>query len=363
MRVPLRTVSPAVDSVSLREKEPRMSISSRVRQLLTALGAGYLGLSAWNGWVWRRTRNLSFPAPLDGEANTYPWPGGMIYYTQRGRSDAEPVVLVHGIYAGADSHEWRGIFEGLAERYQVYAYDLLGFGHSAHPYLRYSGPLYVRLLIDFLRAVVRRPATVVASSLSGGHAIRAASEAPDLIRRLILEAPTGQVGRMVEPSAGQQALYLAANVLPDLGEGLRNLIATRTYIRSYLASQAYYDPSRISDETVNHGYISAHQPGGQYPLVAFLSGHLNVPIDDALRSLSQPISLIWGRQARVTPLSDARRLLQLQPRARLHVMEQTGLDAAQERPQEFLRIVEDVLAGREAGAVSEQQLAEMAQQA
>jgi len=331
-----------------------MDTSHRLRRLLTALGAGYLGLAAWNGHVYRRTRALPFPPPLEGETGIYNWPGGRIFYTRRGRG--EPLVLVHGIYAGADSHEFQYVFGPLAERYEVYAYDILGFGHSSRPNVRYSGALYVRLLADFIRDVVGRPANVVATSLSGGHAIVAASQERSLIRRLILEAPTGRTapGR---PSVARDAAYIALTLLPDLGEALLNAIASRASIRWYLRHMAFYDPGKVSEEVVEYCYRSAHQPGAQYPLVAFLTGRLDVPIEGALRSLVQPLALVWGRQARFTPVQEADWFLRVRPDAMLNVMEQTGSDAVRERPEEFVHVTLATLA-HEGAAVAASRVGE-----
>lgn len=332
-----------------------MSARGRWRSFLTALGAGYLGLAAWNGQVYRQTRRLDYPLPLDGEAGTYDWPGGRIHYTRRGQR--EPVLLVHGIYAGADSHEYSSIFGPLAERYRVYAYDLLGFGHSDRPNVPYSGPLYVRLLEDFIRNVIGRPTAVIANSLSGAHAIHAAAEAPELIRRLLLIAPDATAMGAARPGSVANAANLALNLLPDLGEATVNLIATRPSQRWYLRNMAYFDPAKVTPERVEYGYRSAHQPGAQHALIAFVTGRLNLPVDDALPLTTQPLSLFWGREAKVTPLSDAATFLALRPDARLEVFERTGLDLLSERPQEFLHRAFEALAGRQVGMSGQEALA------
>lgn len=322
-----------------------MSLARRLRTLLTGLGVGYLGLAAWNGYVYRRTRDLPFPFPLHGKAGTYDWPGGRIFYTQRGQG--EPLLLVHGIYAGADSHEFQYVFDELAEHYQVYAYDLLGFGHSQRPDVRYSGALYVRLLADFVRDVIGRPASVVATAHSGGHAIVAANQERRLIRQLVLEAPAGQTTTSQRSSAADAA-HLALSLLPDLAEATANAIASRASIRWYLRRMAFHNPDKVTDELVEYIYRSSHQPGAHYPFVAFLTGRLDVPLEGALLSLSQPLALIWGREARFTPVSEAERLLRLRPDASLYVLDQTGNDVVREQPEEFVRVVLATLAGERA---------------
>lgn len=320
-----------------------MRTMHRMRRLLASLGVGYLGVAAWNGYVYRRTRGLPFPPPLEGEPGTYDWPGGRIYYTRRGQG--EPLLLVHGIYAGADSHEFQSVFAALAEHHEVYAYDLLGFGHSARPKLRYSGELCVRLLRDFARDVIGRPVSVVATSLSGGHAIVAASQEPGLIRHLILEAPTGRTAAARRTAA--DAAYLTLNLLPDLAEGLANALGSRASQRWFLRNMVFYDPRKVTDELVEYGYLSAHQPGAQHALVAFLTGRFDVALEGALRSLSQPLALVWGRQARFTPVQEAEWFLRRRPDAMLNVVERTGGNVVRERPDEFLHIVLATLGTKE----------------
>ena len=166
---------------------------------------------------------------------------------------------------------------------------------------------------------------------------------------LVLITPDGTTTGSVMPSLGASIANLALNALPELGEGVRNLIASRPSLRWYLRNMAYYDPGKITRERIEYGYRSAHQPGAEHALIAFVTGRLNVPIRDALKRTSQPMAIFWGREAKVTPLGEARRFLDLRPDARLFILEHTGLDLLSERPQEFLHFAIEVLAGRDVG--------------
>jgi pimeloyl-ACP methyl ester carboxylesterase len=86
------------------------------------------------------------PAVLDGEQRTfnYRWSLGNIAYTVKGHS--EPLVMLHGIYAGASSYEFRHVFDQLAHEFRVYSLDLLGFGRSAHPAVSYTPAIYMQLI-------------------------------------------------------------------------------------------------------------------------------------------------------------------------------------------------------------------------
>src|SRR5437879_11455982 len=120
----------------------------QIAALVAAGGAGALALA-------NALSDLGVGEPesvLDGEQGRYAWTLGDIWYTVKGQG--EPLVLIHGVYAGASSYEYRSVFDLLARGHRVFAFDLLGFGCSAHPALVYTPVLYEQLIADFLREVV-----------------------------------------------------------------------------------------------------------------------------------------------------------------------------------------------------------------
>src|SRR5512132_3265234 len=102
----------------------------------TALGAAALYNSA-------SARELGDDDALGGEPDEFPWRGHRIALTRHG--EGKPVLLLHGIYPGASSLEWRHVVPAVAQRYSVIAVDLLGFGRSDRPAARYTPGLYQAL--------------------------------------------------------------------------------------------------------------------------------------------------------------------------------------------------------------------------
>src|SRR5215212_9490522 len=156
-----------------------------------AAGAGVAALAAVNAAVAREAPEPETGA-VGGEAGTYQWKHGQIFYRHAGEERAPAVLFVHGIGAGARAFMWRRNFLPLARDFRVYALDLLGFGYSDKPAnAPYSAELYVELLSDFLRDVVGRPAGLVAHTLPAAFAARVADESPELVGPLVLVSPTG----------------------------------------------------------------------------------------------------------------------------------------------------------------------------
>lgn len=276
---------------------------------------------------------------LGGDQGRYAWTLGDIWYTVKGQG--EPLVLVHGIYAGASSYEYRHVFDRLAQDFRVYAFDLLGFGLSARPSITYTPVLYEELIEDFVRQVVGgadHPVNVIASTLGSAFTIRAAAERPGLFSRIVLIEPTGIESLAKAGDSLGRRIGRAVLRSPLLGQGIYNLITSRPSIRYYLKSQTYADPNMVSDDMVDYYYTMSHQPGGRYAAASFTSGTLNTPVASVYPLLKQPILLAWGKDAPLTPLENARAFRQTNPRAELRVFDCGGLPQ-DEQPEEFTREV------------------------
>ena len=158
-------------------------------------------------------------AALGGESGEIRWRGHQVTFTRHGQGS--PVLLVHGMYAGASSLEWRHTIPALAERHTVFALDLLGFGRSDRPAARYSPGLYQALLADVVARVVRDACTIVASGLSAAQLIALAARDPGRIASVALVAPTG-VAHLREPEAtGRSATRLLLGA-PLVGNAVYN---------------------------------------------------------------------------------------------------------------------------------------------
>jgi pimeloyl-ACP methyl ester carboxylesterase len=115
---------------------------------------------------------------------------------------------VHGIYAGASSNEWRHTVDSLAERYTVFTVDLIGFGRSDRPRLRYTPAFYQAFLGDVMNRLGRGPLAVVATSLSAALVVTVAARDPRHVAALALIEPTGLGQLSGPPTTAQSASQL-----------------------------------------------------------------------------------------------------------------------------------------------------------
>ncbi len=291
-----------------------------------------------------------------GEIRYFPTPDGDVFYKKAG--DGPPLLLIHSIGAGCSSAEWEAVWHALAEKYTVYALDLLGFGKSDKPSLLYTAENYITLIDDFCRQVIkvgdgRGECDVIASSLSAAYVIALSQRDPSIFRRLVLVCPTGIEELATEPTSTSRAVRRLLKT-PVLGTTLFNVIASKAGIKNYLTSRIFANPSRVTPEMVETYHVAAHQPGGENVLPSFLSGFLNINIADEFKDVVDLPLIVWGRQSVETPIGEAEAFVRINPNAKLEVIEDSGALPHVEQPEAFLTAVRPFLAAADATPVDEE---------
>jgi pimeloyl-ACP methyl ester carboxylesterase len=309
----------------------------KLRHLVSGTAA-VVGLAA----VGNRTlasRSGSLSPALAGRQHTYRWRGLDVSYSEGGDPSDPDLLLIHGINAAASSYEFKEVFEELSEEFHVIVPDLPGFGSSDRPPLLYSGALYTSFLADFARDTVEN-ATCVASSLAGSYAVEAANSVE--FERLVLICPTATTMPSQRPKL--RSLFRT----PVVGTSLYNLIASRPSIRYFSADHGYYDMENFTDEKLEYEWKSAHQSGARYAPASFIGGFLDRRIDlgKELAELDTPTTIVWGREAEITPLRQGRTLAETAD-ARLVVIDRARLLPHVEHPREFLTVIREELRGAE----------------
>jgi pimeloyl-ACP methyl ester carboxylesterase len=302
---------------------------------LLAIGAAVAGVEAYNRAVELPYMELEPQLPV--APSMWQWRFGRVAVYQAGDPANPPLLLLHGHNAAASAAEMREPFARLADRFHVYAPDLLGYGLSDRPDIEYTPQLYIELIEDILREVVQRPAAVLASSLTCAYAIEAALANPEWISALVLVCPTG-VRRLTEPGAAG-AYAGAALRLPVLGQALFNGLASRPSIRYFLRAEVYHDASLVSRSLVERYYRTAHAPGARYAPAAFVSGKLYWDASEAWSRLEQRALLVWGKEATVTPATDAATFLATNPGAEVEEIGAAAILPHDEQPEQFANIV------------------------
>ena len=115
--------------------------------------------------------------------NIYKWRFGNIYYRKTG--EGHPLLLVHDLSCAASGYEWKYLVDELSKKHTVYVIDLLGCGHSDKPKITYTNYLYVQLLNDFVKEVIKGKTDIITSGRASSLAIMACHMEAHLYNRLL----------------------------------------------------------------------------------------------------------------------------------------------------------------------------------
>ena len=306
----------------------------RLRRLLGLSTLG-VGLTAAVNRALESSAGVLEP-PLDGSYHTVRWRGIDVSYTEAGDPDDPTLVCLHGVNAAGSSGEFRAVFDALADEYHVVAPDLPGFGCSDRPPLRYSAAFYEDFVGGFL-ARYDEP-HVLASSLTAAYVVGAlgGEDAPG-VASLCLVCPASVAGP--EPPKGWlQELFRA----PLVGRAAFNVLTSKPSIRYFNDDHGYYDTSNVDEAWIDYEWRTAHQPNARFAPAAFVAGYLNSDVDlgPALGDADVPVTLLWGREADITPLSSGRDIAD-ESGARLVVFDDAMLLPHVEFPDQFVDEVRD----------------------
>lgn len=309
-----------------------------------AIGAGIGGLALYNRRLEKGGGEI--PDRLGGEKRRYRWRGWDLAYSVAG--EGEPLVMVHGVYAGASSFEFRKNFLELSKSFRVYALDLLGCGMSERPRRRYGPEDVTSQVEDFVREEIGGQAHLVASSLSAALVVPAAVRSPRLFKKLVLICPTGY-GTLDRPSGRLGDAIYGLFLAPVLGKTLYHAIVSRWGLRYYLGGMTYKNADLVTNELVDDYYRTSHGPGARYFPAAFVSGKLNLGVADLWPRVPHRSLICWGLEAKTAPPNEAQRFVAHNPRSEPRFFKDAALLPHDERYETFNEEVKTFLLGKSGG--------------
>lgn len=257
---------------------------------------------------------------------------------------ATPVVFLHGFAASLITwHDIRGFFP--PEHFRLYLLDLKGFGFSTKPRDGHYAPEdQATIVTAFLEAEGLRHVVLIGHSLGGGIALLAyfqsQAEQPDLINRLVLIASAAYPQRL--PCIMQ---WLKR---PLLGWGILHLLPLRFMVR-YTLEHIMVNREAITPARIER-YLGCFNPTGiAYVFIETcrrLIPEKYANLAAAIRRITVPTLIIWGRQDRIISPDLGKRLHDNIHGSRLVVIDDCGHIPHEERPHETWAAIEKFLEGR-----------------
>jgi pimeloyl-ACP methyl ester carboxylesterase len=293
-------------------------------------------MALFNKWI--STQAGEARTVLTGEEKRYAWKQGDIFYQVKGPREARPLVLLHSFAPGASSFEWRKNVDVLAERFRVYALDLLGYGLSDRPIVDYTTETYVDLIGNFLEEVMQEPSIVVAHGLTCAFAVMCAYRRPSLFEKLILVSPPTALLDERQPDPASTA-FKAVLQTPIVGEFVYNLLTSRRAIQSYFDYRGYHNPGLTTDQLVEDVFTTAHQANSYLPAAALYSRDLVSDIHEPLARLRVPVVAIWGREENIPPQESTAAYQQVFPGLETRIIDHSRQQLQDEQASRFNALV------------------------
>lgn len=298
-------------------------------------------------WGSAALRETADPRQAAGDGARFVDVDGLaMHFRQWGPDDGQPLVLIHGTLAWAET--WRDIAAPLGEAgYRVLAPDLPPFGFSQRPTDGdYSRPAQARLVLAFADAMGLERFALAGHSFGGGATVEAAMAAPDRILAVILldvalglDAEQGGVlSRLLALGPLRNAMSAATIANPWLiGPGLS----------SFIADDAQATPERIALYRQPLGVRGTTSAIGDWIATGLFGEHAGARSTDKAdyAGLVVPALVVWGREDTVTPLPQGEEIASLLPAARLVVLDRVGHIPHLEQPgavtREILTFLEE----------------------
>jgi pimeloyl-ACP methyl ester carboxylesterase len=228
---------------------------------------------------------------------------GMVWWETRA-SEAPTAVLLHG--ANDNAGTWFAVAAALAHTRRLIIPDLAGHGESAPA----SGPIPISTVVAALERLLEgeRDLTLVGNSFGGWMALIYALRHPDRVSRLILEASGG----LSRPLAVSLTAGNREEAIPILRA---------------VHGPAFQPPEWVIDALLQRAIDS--------PILRFTE----VPehaVERRLGEIRVPVTLVWGADDGVLPLSYAEALQQAIPGSELHVIEGAAHIPHLQQPGRFI---------------------------
>lgn len=262
----------------------------------------------------------------DGHSQFMALMGMRVHFRDQGpRSDSLPLVLVHG--TSSSLHTWDSLVAMMSAQKRLIRMDLPAFGLTGpHPAGDYSIGAYNRFLDSFLTRLGVDSFIMAGNSLGGAIAWNHAVAYPGKVRGLILVNAGGYPRKDEKGSLG---FKLAA--MPVVGSILTSC-TPRWLIRKSIGN-AYYDPSRISEETVTRYHEMILREGNRDATLSLFRTR-NRPSPERIRELRCPTLVLWGRHDQLISVDNAAKFGRDIPGARVVVLENSGHVPMEENPVE-----------------------------
>lgn len=245
-------------------------------------------------------------------------------YLEVGQGPA--LVMLHGFMGSAVT--WWPLMQKLQSHYRCISLDLLGFGKSAKPALRYNIALEVAFVSQVLKALSLEPCYLLGHSFGGWIGATYALKYPQALQGLILAAPAGIRDDSFRDRWQLLKPLLWPSPLVDWGLGLATPLA------GLLGKQAEFQKLRWYRQSLKEQPVAS----------SFLRDRLRPEaavdtVEQEIHRLQLPTLVISGDQDETIPLWHSQTYANQIPQAQLAIIPGASHSLPQNHSGEIAKLI------------------------
>ncbi|NJK54109.1 MAG: alpha/beta fold hydrolase [Leptolyngbyaceae cyanobacterium SU_3_3] len=237
--------------------------------------------------------------------HNWSWKEKSITATYEVLGEGKPILLLPALSSVSSRAEMRGLAERLAQKYQVFALDWVGFGDSSRLAIDCTPALYESFLRNFVQTVFSEPIVVVAAGHSAGYVMEMAAKAyrssSPPWRWVVLVSPTWR-GPLPTAMGEHRRCYRALQLLintPVLGQTLYFLNTTRGFLRFMYGRHVFADAKNITRDLIEQKWQTTKGQNARFSSAAFVTGALDAVKKreawfNLFQSLPMPVMMVIG---------------------------------------------------------------------
>ena len=244
--------------------------------------------------------------------NTFEYQGRQVKYGIEGKG--EPLILVHG--TPWSSFNYRHLIEYLSPHYQVYYFDLLGYGESDKSNADVSLGIQNKLLGALIEHWEIEQPLIIGHDFGGTTVLR--SHLLDKIEynKIVLIDPVAK-----SPWGSPFFIHIAnhESAFADVPDYIHAAI-----VEAYVKTAAY---QTINQETLNGilaPWISAEGKSAFYRQIAQADSKFTDDFQDKFVDVKTPVLILWGEQDQWIPCEQAYSLQNEIPKSKLVTIPDAG---------------------------------------
>jgi pimeloyl-ACP methyl ester carboxylesterase len=231
--------------------------------------------------------------------------------------EGEVLLLLHGLMGGLSN--WGKVIEDFRSEYRVILpilpiYDL--------PLLTTGVKTMAKYVHKFIRHKQLSDITLLGNSLGGHVALIYTLSHPSVVRSMVLTGSSGLYENAFGGSFPRRGSY--------------------DFIKEKV-EYTFYDPETATKELVDEVFRIINDRHSVIRILAMAKSAIRHNMKPDLHKILVPVSLIWGRDDKITPPEVAIEFHELLPDSELHWIDKCGHAPMMEQPEEFNRLLKGFL--------------------